>query len=244
MVKLRWLLAAALVPALAACTVSQTRSGQIQVGVIDFGSTVAQFQTANGSARIRKHVDGTWGLRFSDKLNQYKMGRFDDVRLIESHQAPGKTAALLEFRQHNGCTFYELLTITNNNVDRHTLRPGCNVGVEVGLQGDRMIVREAVEGLARFWIWSPNGVVHGREKPAARTIATVPPPAQAPRPAPRQQAPQPRTAAQARPVAQARKPAPAAAPAPARNRTVVMPTGSIRTDPIQPTTVVLVRGGQ
>ncbi len=243
MVKLRWLLAAALVPALAACTMSQTRNG-VDFGWLEPGITVEQFKTANGSARIRKHLDGTWGLYFGNKLAQYKMGRFANVRLIESHEAPGKTAALLEFRQNDGCTSYELLTITNNNVGRHTLRPGCNVGVEVGLQGDQMIVREAVEGLARFWIWSPQGVVQGREKPAARTIATVPPPAQAPRPAARQQVPQPRTAAPARTVAQPRKPAPAAAPAPTRNRTVVLPTGPIRTDPIQPTTVILDRRGE
>lgn len=231
------LLLAALVPALAACTVSQTRSGQYQLGFIEVGATVAQFQTANGAARIRKHTDGTWSLRFSDKLTQYRMGRFDDVRMIQSRQTPGKTAALLEFRQ-DGCTFYELLTITNNNVDRHTLRPGCNARVEVGIEGDRMIVREAVDGLARFWIWSPTGVVHGRERPAARAIVTAPPPAQAPRPVPRQHAPQPRQ------TPQSRKPAPSATPASARSRVVVMPTGSVPTDPIQPTRVVLVRSGQ
>lgn len=232
--KLNWLLSAALVPALAACSFSQTRDGRYVVTPIPVGSTAAQFNSANGATRIRKHIDGTWGLRFSDKLTNYNMGRFDNVRLVQTHNTPGNTAALLEFHQR-GCTFYELLTITNGNVDRHTLRPGCDVRVEVGLDGDRMIVREATDGLARFWIWSPTGVVQGRERPAARAIATVPSPAQTPRPAPRQRAPQPRQAAQAR------KPA---APAPARSRVVVMPTGPVATDPIQPTRVVLVREGQ
>lgn len=236
--KFNWLLTAALVSALAGCTVTQTRSGQFQVGFIELGTTTARFASANGATRIRKHVDGTWGLRFSDKLTAYNIGKFDDVRLVQTHSTPGKTAALLELRK-GGCVDYELLTITNNNVDRHSIRPGgCNLGVEVGIEGDRMVMREATDGLAQFWIWSPSGVVRGRERPASRTVST-PPPVQAPRTAQR-----PQSTPSARPRAQASGRAPTPRPAPTGTRAVIMPTGPVQTDPIQPTRVVLVRSTQ
>ncbi|MGH8463072.1 MAG: hypothetical protein ACRER5_02930 [Pseudomonas sp.] len=235
------LLAAALLPALTGCVVSQTRSGEYQFGFIDPGTTVAQFDSANGAVRLRRHLDGTYGLRFSDKLTVYKMGAYDNIRLMQTHTVGGQTAALFE-RRRRDCVDYELLTITNGNVDKYSIRPGCDSGVEVGVAGERMIIREDTDGLARFWIWGTGGVERGRERPTARTRSNNYGPLNpAPRaPAPR--APAPRASARVTSPTTG-MPAPRRAPARASTRAIIMPTGSVETDVIQPTRVVLVRDG-
>lgn len=229
------LIAATLVPALTGCVVSQTRGGQYQFGFIDPGTTVAHFHSSNGAVRLRRHLDGTWGLRFSDKLTVYKMGAFDGIRLMETNTVGGQTAALFE-RRRNGCVDYELLTITDGNVDKYPIRPGCNSKVEAGLAGDRMVIREDVIGPARFWIWSPLGVERGRERPAATTrpggyrpIGATPPP-------------RPSTARVSHPPSAAPVRAPQRPPE-APVTPITVPAGAIETEVIQPTRVVLVRDG-
>lgn len=229
----KWLLAGLLVaPVLAGCVVSQTRSGQINFGFMDPGTTVAQFQSANGAVRLRKHFDGTWGLRFSDKLTVYKIGKADDIRLLSEHTVGGKTAALLQRRRGN-CTDYELLTITDGAVGRNAIQPGCQTPIEHGVVDGKLVVREAVGERPRFWVWSNQGLQRGREASRPRQAAKP-----APRPAPKQPETRTTPAAPARPTAA--RPAPrAAAPAPR----VVLPSGSIQTETVAPTRVVLEREG-
>jgi len=240
----RLLLAAALVlPVATGCVVTQTRSGY-QLGFIDPGTTLQQFSSANGHVRLRRSIEGEYSLRFSDKLTVYKMGRHNSVRLIQTHHVPGKTAALLEVYGTNNCRSYELLTITSGNVDRHRINPGCAIELEAGSDGDRLVVREVSDELRRYWVWSPTGVVRGRE-----TWNDRPEIAHPSNPYYRQRLREQEAAArQARRQAQASRTTRSAAqsaraPAVSRSVPIKVPSGSIEAEVITPTRVILVGDG-
>lgn len=229
---IRWMAAGLAASALlTGCVVTQNRSGEYSFGFIEPGATVAQFQSANGATRLRRHhLDGNWSLRFSDKLTVYNMGAFDNVRVVSTHTTGNRTAVLLE-RTRRGCTDHELLTIANNRVDRNAIRTGCNTPLQAAVIDDRMVIRETSGQRPQFWIWGTDGVRRGRE-PAPQRAAARPAPAPAPAPvaAPR---PGPSSSPAPRPqVAQRPQPAPA----------VVMPSGSIETEVLTPTRVVLEHG--
>lgn len=240
-------LAAAL---LQGCVVSQTKSGEVSFGFIDPGTTVAEFNSANGKTRLRRHLDGSYGLRFSEKLTQYNMGSFDDVRVAARHDAGGRTAVLLE-RRRRGCTDYELITITSGQVGRNSIGSGCSMRVESAVIDGQLVMREAIDDRARFWIWSAGGLATGREEAAPPPVRerSRPATAKTPPPKPRPAAP---AASSAKPAAAkkpqgtaARKPAATASRASATTPAsrVTLPSGSIRTTPVEPVRVVLQKGG-
>lgn len=233
------------------CVVSQSKDG-VSFGFIDPGMTVAEFDSANGKTRLRRHLDGSYGLRFSERLTQYNMGSYDDVRVVARHDTGGRTGVLFERRRSN-CTDYELVTITPGQVGRNSIGAGCNVPVEAAVIDGVLVMREARDERARFWVWSANGLTTGRE-------AAAPPPArERPRAAtttkPKPQAPKPRGTQPAKPaVAQkSRTPKhrPTAAAATPASRTsssstasrITLPSGSIQTTPVEPVRVVLQKGG-
>lgn len=55
-------------PSLQGCVVSQSAS---TVSYIGPGKTVAEFDSPNGNSRLRRHLDGSFGLRLSDQRTQY-----------------------------------------------------------------------------------------------------------------------------------------------------------------------------
>lgn len=229
----RWMLCALVTAAvLSGCVVSQTRNGSYQFGFIDPGTSVAEFQTANGKARLRRHMDGTWGVRFPDTLSVYRMGRHDQVSLVRTLTVGGTTAALFE-RRNRQCVDFELLTITRGNVARNLIQPGCGQPVSVNVENDQLVLR-TVEQRPMVWAWSPEGLKRGRlqappQAPASRTAS----------PAPRRSTPAPPVQPRPRPSA----PSPRPTSPPARvSDAVAIPSGSIDVVKLPPTRVTLEKG--
>src|SRR5690606_26953677 len=106
--------------------------------------------------------------------------------------------------------------------------------IEHGVVDGKLVVREAVGERPRFWVWSTQGLQSGREASRSRQLASP-----AARPAGKQAETRSAQAAPARPAADRPAPRPAAAPAPR----VVLPSGSIQTETVAPTRVVLEREG-
>ena len=255
---------ALIVPLLAAllstgCVVSQTRSG-VSFGFMDPGTTIAEFQSANGKARLRRHLDGGFSLRFPDKLSQYQMGSFDDVRLVTRHEAGGRTAVLFE-RRRGDCIDYELVTIANDEVGRNDIGSGCNRPLDAGVVDGLLVIREVTDSPARFWIWSAAGLSTGRESriatprnesvdrrrstqaPSRPSSKGVPSPARTSTATPtksRNSGVPKRTAS----TPASRSPQTSARPASrATGSRITLPSGSLRTEVVKPVKVVLERGG-
>lgn len=234
-----------LVPLLAAavltgCVVTQTRDGQYQFGIVELGQTVAEFQSAGGPTRLRRHVDGSYGLYFPRQFSQYRIGKYDSISLVAQHTDGDKTAALLE-RTRGSCVDYELVTITRDQVGKNSIRSGCQSRLDAAVVDGKLVMRERVDDRARLWMWSQDGIRTGRE-PAPQPIAAPSRPTPAaprrtavPHPAPARQPPPARAAAPTRTSASSRPAAPAEIRLP--------PAGSISREAEQPVTVVLERGG-
>lgn len=225
---------------LGGCVVTQSRNGDFNFGFIEPGTTVAQFQTANGATRLRRHHDGKWSLRFSDKLTVYNMGAYDDVQVVKTHTTGGRSGVLLQ-RRRNGCTDYELLTVAGGNqVGRNAIHTGCGTRLQAAVVDDRLLVREQVDERAQFWIWGPDGVRYGREPAPQRASARPATPTRQAAPASRQAASPARagSSANAGRASAARTPA---RPAPA-TPALRMPSGTVQTDVLTPTRVVLEKG--
>lgn len=220
---------------LTGCVVTQSRDGRYQVGFIDPGHTVAEFQSAGGPSRLRRHLDGTYGLYFPQQLSQYRIGKYDAISLVAHHTDGDRTAALLE-RQRGNCTDYELITITRNQVGKHSIRPGCQSRLDAAVVEGKLVMRERVDERARLWVWSQDGLRNGREPAPQRVAAPSPRPSQAParRTTASTAAPRPSPRPTSTPTANT-----SPAPSPIR----LPPAGSISRDAEQPVTVILDRDG-
>ena len=220
---------------LTGCVVTQSRDGRYQFGFVDPGHTVAEFPSAGGPSRLRRHLDGTYGLYFPQQLSQYRIGKYDDIKLVAHHTDGGKTAALVE-RRRGSCVDYELITITRDRVGKNAIRTGCQGRLDAAVVDGTLVMRERVDERARLWMWSHDGIRTAREPAPQRVAAPSPRPSQAP--APRTAStPAPRSTPRAASAPAATPPR--AAPAPIR----LPPAGSISREAEQPVTVVLDRGG-
>lgn len=223
---------------LTGCVVTQSRDGRYQFGFVEPGQTVAEFPSAGGPSRLRRHFDGTYGLYFPQQLSQYRIGKYDDIQLVAHHTDGGKTAALVERRRGN-CVDYELITITRDRVGKNAIRSGCQSRLDAAVVDGKLVMRERVDARARLWVWSHDGIRTARE-PAPQRVAT---PAQRPSQSPSQRTARSAPAPAPRPSTRAAS-APAAAPpraAPAAIR--LPPAGSISREAEQPVTVILDRDG-
>lgn len=238
-VDMRRLCAALLVAAaLSGCVVTQTRDGQYQFGIVELGHTVAEFQSTGGPTRLRRHVDGSYGLYFPRQLSQYRIGKYDSISLVAQHTDGDRTAALLE-RTRGNCVDYELVTITRDKVGRNSIRSGCQSRLDAAVVDGKLVMRERVDERARLWVWSQDGIRTGREAAPKPVAAPSRPAPAAPR---RTTASQPAPARQSTPARAAAAPRSTARPAaPAEIR--LPPAGSISREAEQPVTVVLERGG-
>lgn len=222
---------------LSGCVVTQTRDGNYNFGFVDVGQTTAEFPSASGPARVRRHMDGTYGLYFPSRMSQYRMGQFDHVTLVAHHSDGDRTAALLE-RRRGTCVSYELVTITANQVGRNPISTGCQTRLDAGVVDGRLVMRERVESSARLWVWSRDGMRSGREAPVP--VATTPPPAS-------RMSPRASTPAPARQTASTLPASRQVASTPARSTTSerappqlqLPPAGSISRTPEPMVTVVL-----
>lgn len=228
---------------LSGCVVTQTRDGNYNFGFVDLGQTTAEFPSASGPARLRRHADGTYGLYFPSRMSQYRMGRFDHVTLVAHHSDGDRTAALLERRQGN-CVNYELVTITANQVGRNPISTSCQTRLDAGVVEGRLVMRERVDSRARLWVWSRDGVRSGREAPVPVPVTAPPPPAS--RTAQRAATPAPARQTASAPAAPSRQ---VATSTPARSATSersppqlqLPPAGSISRTPEPMVTIVLDR---
>ena len=242
--------------ALTGCVVHQTRSGQFEFGFIEPGATISQFQSANGLVRFRRHFDGAYSLRFSDKLTVYNLPRANSWRVVEVLNVPGKTAVLLESQRRN-CRDYEMLTITNGHVEKHGLG-GCTTQMrDVSIRGDQLIVSEPDLGnnLRTYWVWSPRGVKRDKEtfkerphiqhplNPYYRDWQRQQAAQQRQEELRRRQAQQPRAVATPSRPASTRPSAGAARQATPAPAPIIIPTGSVTAEEITSTRVILTRDG-
>lgn len=240
--------------ALTGCVVHQTRSGDFQFGFIEPGSTISQFQSANGLVRVRRHFDGNHSIRFSDRLTVYNLPRANSWRVVEVLNVPGKTAVLLQ-GQKNNCSDYELLTITNGNVEKSSIGGCARQPMDVSIRGDQLVVSEPDLGnnLRTYWVWSPTGIKRDKEtfkerphiqhplnpyyRDWQRQQAAQQQQEQARQHQAQRQVATSRTRASAQPSVRNR-PASARAPEP-----IVIPSGSVTAEEIQSTRVILTRDG-
>jgi hypothetical protein len=229
------------------------------------GKSLAEFQTPKGKAVLRRNLDGSFAIRFGQRLQVYDIGKFDDVRLIATAGDETLTGALLQ-QTINGCTTYEFLNIRSSSMERVPIRPGCKTDVFVAKpDATHLILTQDVPSRAQFWTWENGTLAHGQQ-PAiasvsaspATTRASAPTPIPAPpqpvpapspastpngSPAPRQTETLPTTSAtdaiasDSRPAR--RQPSSSAPQVKMDNAGITIPTGSIATEPMKPVTVVL-----
>ena len=158
---------------LTGCVVTQTRDGRYQFGFVEPGHTVAEFPSTGGPSRLRRHLDGTYGLYFPQHLSQYRIGKYDAINLVAHHTDRDKTAALVERRRGN-CVNYELITITGDQVGRNNIRSGCQSRLDAAVVDGKLVMRERVDERARLWVWSHDGLRTAREAAPQRVVAPPP----------------------------------------------------------------------
>lgn len=230
---------------LASCVATKTRTGYSFGIDADhlLGSRLAEFQTAKGRTLLRRNVDGSYALRFAQRLQVYRIGQYDAATLVAVAGDDTLTGVLLQLRQGN-CTTYELLNVRRGEVEKQVIRPGCAMPVTWRSEQGRLAIRQDVPQQAEYWIWQSGELRHGREPPS-RAVAAP----RSGRPTPVRATPTRRSTVRAGTAAAQSRAAPrttshaTSASKPSRpDSGLVIPAGNVQTERITPTKVVLQDG--
>jgi hypothetical protein len=156
------------------CVVQQTRSGQYQFGIDAdalLGSKLRTFNSVQGPVTIRRNSDGSYGMRLENRLQVLRLGRFDDLQVVQVSEGAENTAVVLRTARDNGnCPNYRLVNISRDKVGEVTLQNRCNE-IDIEEAAGKLAMRQSVEARARWWHWEDGRFSTSVERPAPRQPA-------------------------------------------------------------------------